>query len=189
MNVTIEKACINDMESVEELYNDICDFLSDKEYNPGWRKGIYPTRNEAEYFMNQDALYVARFDDGIVGSVVLTYSANTESNENCRYHKEESKDLLYIHDLVVHPNFHRQGIGIALLNFAQQFAILKGVKALRLYVYEKNSVAINTYEKNGYVFVEKEDIGLGQFGLPWFCLYEKNLETIRIRGNDEEKSK
>ena len=39
------------------------------------------------------------------------------------------------------------------------------VKSIRLYVYEKNSVAISVYEKSGYDYREKVDIGLSQFGL------------------------
>lgn len=40
MNITIEKAQLNDIDELEMLYNDICDYLVTKEYNTGWRKGL-----------------------------------------------------------------------------------------------------------------------------------------------------
>lgn len=174
-NITITKAQLEDLNGVEELYNDICDFLADKEYNPGWRKGCFPTRNEAEYFYTRDALYVAKEENSIVGSIALTYSSNAESDESLQYHTEESKDILYIHEFVVHPKHQRKGIGTMLLDFAEKYGRSQDVKVIQLNVYEKNSVAIKAYEKSGFSFVEKVDIGLGQFGLEWFCLYKKEL--------------
>ncbi len=180
MNFIIEKAQARDIDGVEQLYNDICDFLATKEYNPGWRKGCYPTRREALYFLKDDALYVAKSEGKIVGSVALTHSSNAEAEESLQYLKTEQDDIFFIHDFVVHPDCHHQGIGTAMLAFAEQLGRQQGVKSVRLYVYEKNSVAISVYEKSGYVCRGKVDIGLSQFGLDWFCLYEKALidETI-----------
>ncbi len=175
MNLTIEKATLNDIDEVALLYDDICDHLATKEYNPGFRKGCYPTRSEALYFYNADALYVAKIDGKTVGSIALTHNANAEVNEELKYIEEEQKDILYVHEFIVHPDYLRQGIGSKILSFADEIAKQEGVKCLRLYVYEKNSVAIKAYERNGYVFMEKVDIGLSELGLDWFCLYEKIL--------------
>lgn len=180
MNFIIEKAQTRDIDGVEQLYNDICDFLAAKEYNPGWRKGYYPTRREVLYFLEKDALYVVKSQGKIVGSVALTHSSNAEAEESLQYLEMEQKDVFFIHDFVVHPDCHHQGIGTAMLAFAEELGRQQGVKSIRLYVYEKNTVAISVYEKSGYVYREKVDIGLSQFGLDWFCLYEKvlNNETI-----------
>lgn len=175
MNITIEKAQLADLDGVEQLYNDICDFLATKEYNPGWRKGYYPTRREAFYFLKEDALYVAKSEGKIVGSAAFTHSSNAETEESLQYLETEQEDMLFIYDFVVHPDCHHQGIGTAMLAFAEQIGRQQGIKSIRLYVYEKNSVAIRVYEKSGYVYREKVDIGLRQFGLDWFCLYEKVL--------------
>lgn len=175
MAMTIEKAKYSELPQVEKLYDDICDYLADKEYNPGWRKGGFPTVSDALMFQEQDALYVAKADSRIVGSVALTHSPNAESGENSKFDETEYKDILFVHILGVHPDFLRKGIGSELLRFAEQLAVQDGAKSIRLYVYEKNHVAIQSYEKNGYEYVEKVDIGLSQYGLEWFCLYEKKI--------------
>ncbi len=175
VSIDIRKAVLDDINELELLYGSICDYLADKEYNPGWRKGCFPTREDALYFLKENGLYVAKTDGKIAGSAALTYSPNGESNEALRYEEEKQDDILYVHVLTAHPDYLRRGIGTELLRFAEVTARKEGLKSIRLYVYEKNYVAIRTYEKNGYEFVEKTDIGLGQLGLDWFCLYEKKL--------------
>ena len=175
MNIAIEKALLNDIDELELLYNDICDYLATKEYNPGWRKGCFPTKNDALYFIKDNSLYVAKIDGKIVGSIALTHTPNSESNENSRYIETKYDDILFIHVVVVHPAYLRKGIGTIMLNFAEQLGIKERVKSLRLYVYENNYVEINTYKKNGYSCLDKVDIGLSQYGLELFCLYEKEI--------------
>ncbi len=176
MDIKFIKASLSDIDEVENLYNDLCDFLVTKDYNPGFRKGYYPTRQEALYFLESDTLYVAKVDGKIVGSIALTHNGNAETNESLKYDETNYSDMLFIHIFVVHPNYQRQGIGSKMLSFSKQYAKKDGVKAIRLYVYEKNYVAIKSYEKSGFIYIGKEDIGLSQYGLKWFCLYEKSID-------------
>lgn len=176
MDIEFIKASLNDIDEVENLYNDLCDFLVTKDFNPGFSKGYYPTRREALYFLEGDALYVAKVDGKIVGSIALTHNGNAETNESLKYDETNYSDMLFIHIFVVHPNFQRQGIGSKILSFTKQCAKKEGVKAIRLYVYEENYAAIKLYEKNGFIYIGKEDIGLSQYGLKWFCLYEKSID-------------
>lgn len=175
MDIEIIKASLSDIDEVEKLYNDLCDFLVKKDYNPGFRKGYYPTRQEVLYFLEGDALYVAKVDGKIVGSIALTHNGNAETNERLKFDETNYSDMLYIHIFVVHPNYQHQGIGSKILSFSEQCAMKEGAKAIRLYVYEKNYVAIKSYEKSGFIYIGKEDIGLSQYGLKWFCLYEKSI--------------
>lgn len=39
---------LSDLEQIEFLYNDLCDYLEVHENYPGWKKGVYPTREDAE---------------------------------------------------------------------------------------------------------------------------------------------
>ncbi|XAM46318.1 hypothetical protein TPDSL_28260 [Terrisporobacter petrolearius] len=49
------------------------------------------------------------------------------------------------------------------------------IKELRLDVYEKNLPAIKLYEKFGFKYIDTVDLGLENYGLKWFRLYEKLL--------------
>ena len=160
MDILIEKASPQDLDAVAELYGAVCDYLADKPFNPNWRRDIFPAREDAEQYLAADGLYAARDGGEIIGSIALT---------------PEADHILCIQEVAVHPDHLRQGIGAAMLDFAAKEAAARGAKALRLYVWEGNAPAIRTYEKNGFVRVGKEDIGLSEFGLDWFYLYEKRI--------------
>ena len=160
MDILIEKASPQDLDAVAELYGAVCDYLVDKPFNPNWRRDIFPAREDAEQYLAADGLYTARDGGEIVGSIALT---------------PEADHILCIQEVAVRPDHLRQGIGAAMLDFAAKEAAAQGAKALRLYVWEGNVPAIRTYEKNGFVRIGKEDIGLSEFGLDWFYLYEKRI--------------
>ena len=161
MDIIIRKATLQDLDAAEALYGAVCGYLADKPFNPGWRRGVFPAREDAEQYLAADGLYIARDGGEIVGSIALT---------------PEADHILCIHEAAVHPDHLRQGIGTAMLDFAAKEALRRGAAALRLYVWEGNAPAIRTYERNGFVQIGKEDIGLGEFGLDWFYLYEKRLD-------------
>lgn len=160
MNIMIEKAVSQDLDTVAALYGAVCDYLADKPFNPGWRRDIFPSREDAEQYLAADGLYIARDGGEAVGSIALT---------------PEADNILCIREVAVRPDRLRQGIGAALLDFAAKEAAARGRPALRLYVWEGNTPALRTYERNGFARIGKEDIGLGEFGLDWFCLYEKQI--------------
>ena len=161
MALIIQKAGPQNLYTVEELYGAVCDYLADKPFNPGWRRDIFPAREDAEQYLAADGLYIARDGEETVGTFALV---------------PETDGALCIHEAAVHPSHQRQGISTAMLDFAAKEAVQRGAKSLRLYVWEGNAPAIRTYEKNGFVRMGREDIGLGEFGLDWFYLYEKQLD-------------
>jgi len=169
MDITIRKAGPQDLDAVTELYGAVCDDLADKPYNPGWRRDGFPCRENAEEYLAADGLYLARAGGRLAGTVGLTESPSAEEN------RPGGDGILYLHVVAVHPDWQRRGVGSALLGFAAGEAAERGAKALRLYVWEGNGPAVQAYEKYGFVRLGKEDIGLGEFGLEWFYLYEKRL--------------
>ena len=156
----IKKAVSQDLDAVAELYGAVCDYLADKPFNPNWRRDVFPSREDAEQYLAAGGLYTARDGGELVGSIALT---------------PEADHILFIQEVTVHPDRLRQGIGASMLGFAAKEAAARGAKALRLYVCEGNIPAIRAYEKNGFVRVGTEDIGLREFGLDWFYLYEKRI--------------
>ena len=161
MALIIQKAGPQDLAAVEELYGAVCDYLADKPFNPGWRRDIFPAREDAEQYLAADGLYIARDGEVVVGTLALM---------------PETDGALCIHEVAVHPDQQRRGISTALLDFAAREAVQHGAKILRLCVWEGNAPAIRTYEKNGFARMGREDVGLGEFGLDWFYLYEKRLD-------------
>ncbi|UEL49831.1 GNAT family N-acetyltransferase [Terrisporobacter hibernicus] len=80
-----------------------------------------------------------------------------------------------IYTFAIHPDYWCQGVGKELLKFAEKQANKMNIKVLRLDVYEKNLPAIKLYEKFGFKYIDTVDLGLENYGLKWFRLYEKLL--------------
>ena len=97
--IEITLATEDDIQEIGALYDALNDYLAEHENYPGWRKGIYPTDEDAA----------------------------------------------------------------------------TGVEVLRLDVTEKNVPAISLYEQYGFSYIDTVDLGLEEFGLKWFKLYEKLL--------------
>lgn len=123
MAIEIRLGTEKDIDSLAQLYDDLNDSLAVTTNYPGWRKGVYPVR--------QDAV------DGI--------------DEKCLFVATEHEEI------------------------AAQYGKERGIKALRLDVYENNIPAIRLYEKCGYQYIDTVSLGLEDCGLDWFRLYEKRL--------------
>lgn len=61
------------------------------------------------------------------------------------------------------------------MEFADYLAKREGMEAIRLDVGVDNLPAKRLYEKHGSEFIDKVDLGYGEYGLPWFNLFEKIL--------------
>lgn len=175
MELKIEKGTEKDIDEIAGLYDEVNDFLEKGTNYPGWKKGIYPVREDAVHGLGQDCLFVVRLKDKIVGSVILSHEPE-HGYEKVTWWYEGSYELIYvIHTLVVHPDYLKLGIGRRLLRFAEEYGIENGMKAIRLDVNERNIPAISLYEDCGYQYVARVDLGYGAYGIPWFKLYEKLL--------------
>ena len=60
-----------------------------------------------------------------------------------------------------------------MLEFAESFGRQQKMESLRLDVYSKNYPAIHLYENNNFEYIDTVDLGLEEYGLKWFRLYEK----------------
>ena len=169
MDIVIAKAGPQDLDAVAKLYGAVCGYLEDKPFNPGWRRDAFPSREEAARYLAAGGLYIARVGGTVAGSIALTASASAEED------RPGEDGVLYLHVVAVHPEYLRKGVASAMLDFAGGEAVSLGGSLLRVYVWEGNAPAVRTYERSGFIRAGKEDIGLREFGLDWFYLYEKRL--------------
>lgn len=175
MDVEIRLGNEKDADELEHLYDDLNDYLTNTTNYPGWRKGVYPTRKNAIDGINEECLYVATFNNTIVGSIILRHLPEP-AYMNAKWQIESDyTNVLVIYTFVVHPDYFGQGVGQAMLSFASEHSLLGNVRALRLDVYENNLPAIKLYEKCGFQYIDTVDLGLEEYGLKWFKLYEKLL--------------
>lgn len=176
MELNIRLGTINDVVAVVKLYDSINDYLFEHVNYPGWRKGIYPAKEDATLGIKEGSLFVAFLENELVGSFILRNKSEKAYNQATWQKKLEDKDIYVLYTFVVSPNYLNKGIGYKLLQFAEQFGRNQGMQALRLDVFENNQPAINLYEKYGFKYIDTVDLGLEEYGLKWFKLYEKILD-------------
>jgi ribosomal protein S18 acetylase RimI-like enzyme len=82
---------------------------------------------------------VAETEERVVGSILITY-------EWSDWH-----DGLYwwIQSVYVDTGFRRRGVYSQMYQYTRNLAEKEGIKAIQLYVYEKNTPAMKTYESLG----------------------------------------
>lgn len=178
MDIQILKATYKDIDGLVNLYNELNDYLATHINYPGWKKGVYPTKEDAIHFFESDTLYVAKEGDKLLGSLALTHESEKEPEHGNWLIDASYDDIFVIHVFVVHPDYLRQGVGSAMLQFAEELGKQQHIKSIRLDVYENNVAAINAYKKQGYSYIDKVDIGLSCYGLDFFELYEK-IVTVK----------
>jgi Acetyltransferases len=175
MKLIIELGTSNDIDELEQLYNDLNDHLANGTNYPGWIKGIYPIRQNAVDGISKSNLYVARMNGQIVGSIILNHEPEPTYDKVKWTLDYDYSEIFVIHTFAIHPDFLKCGVGKALMDFSIEQSIKSNIKSIRLDVYEKNIPAIKLYKKCGFNYVDTVDLGLGFRGLDWFKLYEKLL--------------
>lgn len=173
MDITIRLGTNTDVDKLEELYDELNDYLENSINYPGWKKGVYPIREDAVNGIKEGILYVAIINDQIVGSIILSHKPEPAYFDVIWQRELSYSNVFVIYTFVVHPKYFNQGIGEALIKFAKEHGIKNNVEALRLDVSEGNLPAINLYEKCSFKYMGTVDLGLENYGLKWFRVYEK----------------
>ena len=173
MEIIVRKGTLEDVNDIEELYNSSIDYLEAHTNYPGWKKGVYPTKEDARNGIDEDCLFVAECGHKIVGTIILRHKPE-EAYATVKWKKDlDYEEVLVIYTFAIHPDYLKQGIGSKLLQFAESYAKEHKVKSIRLDVVKENLPAISAYEKNGFEYVATVDLGYEAYGLKWFHLYEK----------------
>ena len=170
--MVIRKGTKDDVDAVSALYDEVCDDLESHTNYPGWRKGIYPDRQDAERGIGENGLFVAELEGEIAGTFILRHQP--EAGYALADWKMELpySDIFVVYTLAVSPRFSCRGIGESMMKFILSYAAGQGMKAVRLDVYEKNTPAVRLYEKLGFQYVDTVDLGYSEYGLDRFRLYQ-----------------
>lgn len=168
----IRKGTFQDVAELAALYDELNDHLAASVNHPGWRKGIYPVREDAASAAEDGTLFVYMVDGRIAGSIILNHAPERGYAEAGWGIQAEEGEVIVIHTLAVHPAYLKRGIGYDLVQFALTYAKAQGQKAVRLDVYEHNQPAIRLYKACGFRYIDKVDLGYGGYGLEYFDLYE-----------------
>lgn len=121
---------------------------------------------QASNRLSYENCFVCDIDGRIVGTILVYYGAHAEELDlpllnrlrkvrndlTLKIEKEADAGDFYIDTLAVNQSFRKQGIGTALIQFAEQYAVKKGYTRMSLAVEGSNLKAQSLYKKMGYHF-------------------------------------
>ena len=147
---TIRKATQEDLNRIEERYNEVLTAEEEGLVTTGWIRGVYPTRRVAETALSKDTLYVLEDE----GKIVATAKIDREQvAEYALAHWSEDtppEKVLVLHTLIVSPSVKKKGYGTHFVAFYESLARKAGCTALRVDTNERNLAARSLYRKLGF---------------------------------------
>lgn len=175
MSLIIRRGAPEDLDALDNLYGEVCDHMAATVNYTGWRRDVYPARQDAEAGIREGTIFLAEEQGEAAGSFILS-PRQEDAYGGVKWLADlKEQDVLAIYTFTVHPRRRGRGVGRTMLDFAARYAAEQGVKSLRLDVYEKNLPARRLYESAGFRYVGAVSLGLEDIGLDRFRLYEKLL--------------
>ena len=154
--LAIRRATADDIADVCGIYQELFDFEERSGSHSNWKRGVYPNEQAARSGLESATLLVAQNASAaggkptLVASMILNRSQPAEYRNIAWERTADAGEPLVIHTLCVAPSCAGQGIGKAMVAFAQQQAVAQGVNAVRLDTYADNQPAIRLYERCGF---------------------------------------
>jgi len=157
----IRQATFNDLELIEDTYNE--HFRHEIEHGAFtvFKKGVYPTKKDAEKAINSGTLYVYEVDDNIAGSIIVDKVQPIEYEDIKWEQACTNNEVMVIHLLMVRPSMTGKGIASSLVRYAMEMAKNNSCKALRLDTGSQNIPAVSLYKKLGFRVVSTASMKVG----------------------------
>lgn len=146
----IRKAVFDDIEMIEDTYNEHFEHESRHGSFTIFQKGIYPTRKDAERAVNAGTLYVYVEEDNILGSIIIDKVQPAEYEKITWGQTFSCEEVAVIHLLMVRPGMAGRGIATSLVNYAIELAGNNSCKTVRLDTGSQNIPAVSLYKKLGF---------------------------------------
>ena len=151
----IREATINDIDSIEKIYENVHDAEEHGYTATGWIRDIYPTRETAENALIRKDLFVMEDDNKIVAAAIINQLQVDEYKDASWKYSAKDNEVLVLHCLVVDSHQKNKGYGKAFVAFYENYAKQNNCITLRMDTNALNTRARNLYQKLGY-----EEIGI-----------------------------
>ena len=163
----IRKAELRDIQEIMEIVSETIPIMK-VEGSDQW-DDMYPLRKDFEQDLQNGSLFVFEHNQEIVGSITVDQTQPKEY-ETITWTRNER--AFVFHRLAVKPGVRKLGIASQLIDFAEKYALLNGVKYMRIDTYSLNQKAQQLFLKKGY-----KKTGVMEFHgkkFPFYC-FDKEL--------------
>ncbi len=146
----IRKAVVTDIDRVAEIYEAIHTECEAGRCAVGWKRNIYPIRQDAAEAQARDELYVMEQEGRIVSAAIINQKQVPEY-VNCQWqYPARDEEVLVLHTLVVDPACQGRGYAKAFVRFYEASALERGCPYLRMDTQAQNTIARSLYKGLGF---------------------------------------
>ena len=164
----IRRAHIDDIPQIMELLKMVVPAMNALG-NYQW-DSQYPNEEVFHQDISRNQLWVAEIDSAIAGISAIT---TDQEPEYAAVGWDITEEAIVTHRLAVNVNFRGRGVARALLVAAEEEAVRRNIKVLRIDTNTNNEATRALFPKLGYQYCG--EIGLGFRPGLRFCCYEKRL--------------
>ena len=143
----IRKAILKDVNSIEDTYNEHFQYELNHTAFTVFKKGVYPTKDDAERAIYAGALFVYEENGTIVGSIIIDKVQPIEYATIPWKEKLSEDEVMVIHLLMVRPSC------IITNKIRYRISTKNSCRALRLDTGSQNIPALSLYQKNGFEII------------------------------------
>lgn len=161
MRHMIRKATFDDIEMIEDAYDEHFQYEAEHGAYTIFKKGLYPTRKDAERAVEAGTLYVYEENGDVAGSIMIDQAQPEEYGEIVWGQALARDEVMTIHLLMVRPSMAGRGIASSLIRYAVKLAEKNGCKSLRLDTGRQNIPAVRLYQKMGFQIVAAAPMKVG----------------------------
>ena len=144
------KAAIEDLDRIEEIYNQIHSEEEAGRISANWKREVYPTKKTAIEAVLLGDMFVECDNGIIVACARINKCQLAEYSQVDWKYKADNSKIMVLHTLAVSPKYVRKGYGGRFVEFYEKYAFDNQCRNLRIDTWEKNTVARTMYQKLGY---------------------------------------
>ena len=146
----IRKGSEADVEAVAAIYEKIITNEETLGELTGWKRGIYPTIDDARDMTEKGELFVLE-DEGRIMAAGRINRVQVDVYSKVEWSVDAPDDeVMVLHTLVVDPDVKGKGYGTAFESFYEEYALENGCRYLRIDTNKINLPARALYKKLGY---------------------------------------
>lgn len=158
-----------------DFYYALIDKMAGYQYRPSWKRGVYPLPKDIETAVSEHSQFLAREGSVTAGAFILNRKQGEEYGKASWKYPADPDKVSVIHLLAVNPDIQHRGMGMRLLEKAEELARKQGSDVLRLDTLTTNIPAQKLYEKYGFTSCGDVDLTYPSTGMIPFRMYEMKL--------------
>ena len=168
----LDKATINDFESIIKFYDDVILRTPEMETYARWKKGQHPTEEGIKAYIEEGSMYLYKKNDTIVGAMAVTMYQGEDYHAIEWAKHVEDNEASVIHILAVNPDYQGTGVGAEMIREAINLSADSGMKSIRLDALASNTPAHKIYKRIGFEYRGKQHLYAENTGWTDFLFFE-----------------